>query len=452
MLKKYQYSAGVLTRIADWVVVAASWLSAYPIRFYLLDVVPFEGIPEFGNYLSLLPMIMALWIVGPQAFGLYRYEKVFRRSTEIYTMLQTHGALLILFTALTYFVTQYRFSRMVIVVFGGLIILGSWLFRIIYRKVLRELHKQGKGTTALLAIGEGSSYQFVIQQLQRYPEIGIEIVDQVGPDRYAIADQLIQKLQPRVVLLGLPRHQVECFDRVMNSIQDAPIDLQILPDYGALLALGARVERFEGVPVVQLNESPMIGYRAWLKRLFDVVTSSFALLILMPVLMLIALLVKLTSRGPILYRQERMGLDGSTFSMLKFRSMRVDAESSTGAVWAVKNDERRTPIGAFLRSTSLDELPQLWNVFVGDMSMVGPRPERPVFVQKFRGEIPNYMSRHRVKTGITGWAQVNGWRGDTSLEKRIEFDLYYIRNWSLWFDLKIIFLTFVRGFVNKNAY
>jgi exopolysaccharide biosynthesis polyprenyl glycosylphosphotransferase len=166
----------------------------------------------------------------------------------------------------------------------------------------------------------------------------------------------------------------------------------------------------------------------------------------------VAIIVKLTSKGPIFYQQERMGLDGTTFHMWKFRSMRVDAEEKTGAVWATENDDRRTMIGKILRSTSIDELPQLWNVWRGQMSLVGPRPERPVFVDKFRYEIPNYMLRHRVKTGITGWAQVNGWRGDTSLEKRIECDIFYIRNWSLWLDFKILLITVFKGIVNRNAY
>lgn len=171
-----------------------------------------------------------------------------------------------------------------------------------------------------------------------------------------------------------------------------------------------------------------------------------------PLLLLTVVLVKFTSPGPVFYRQERMGLDGGTFSMWKFRSMKLNAEEKTGAVWAKENDDRRTWIGSILRSTSIDELPQLWNVLIGDMSLVGPRPERPIFVDKFRYEIPNYMIRHRVKTGITGWAQVNGWRGDTSLEKRIECDIFYIRNWSLWFDFKILLLTVFKGFVNRNAY
>jgi exopolysaccharide biosynthesis polyprenyl glycosylphosphotransferase len=206
------------------------------------------------------------------------------------------------------------------------------------------------------------------------------------------------------------------------------------------------------VPIMLLNDSPMGGWRALLKRMLDIFFAGCALVILAPVLALIACLVKLTSPGPVLYSQERMGLDGRSFEMLKFRSMRADAEVDSGAVWARQNDDRRTALGTFLRQSSLDELPQFWNVFVGDMSLVGPRPERPVFVGRFRHEIPHYMLRHKVKTGLTGWAQVNGWRGNTSLKNRLECDLYYIQNWSLLLDLKILALTFWKGFVNKNAY
>jgi Undecaprenyl-phosphate glucose phosphotransferase len=218
------------------------------------------------------------------------------------------------------------------------------------------------------------------------------------------------------------------------------------------VTLGCEIEDFDGLPVVNLNDSPLDGWGSVAKRATDMVVSGFALIVLSPVLVFIALAVRLTSRGPIFFKQERMGMDGRTFPMLKFRSMKVDAEEKTGAVWARPNDDRRTPIGTLLRATSLDELPQLWNILRGDMSLVGPRPERPVFVSQFRREIPHYMLRHKVKAGLTGWAQVNGWRGDTSLSKRIECDLFYIRNWSYFFDLKIILLTFWRGFVNKNAY
>jgi Undecaprenyl-phosphate glucose phosphotransferase len=218
------------------------------------------------------------------------------------------------------------------------------------------------------------------------------------------------------------------------------------------VALGCDIENFDGLPVVHLNHSPLVGSAVWIKRALDVVLASLALILFAPLMLVIAILIKLTSKGPILYAQERMGLDGRTFQMLKFRSMRVDAEEVGGARWATAGDERRTPIGAILRKTSLDELPQLWNVLRGDMSLVGPRPERPVFVNQFRSRIPHYMLRHKVKSGITGWAQVNGWRGDTSLVRRIECDLFYIRNWSLALDLKILTMTLWKGFIHRNAY
>jgi exopolysaccharide biosynthesis polyprenyl glycosylphosphotransferase len=212
------------------------------------------------------------------------------------------------------------------------------------------------------------------------------------------------------------------------------------------------VEEFEGLPVVTLSGSPMYGWNQVVKRAFDLLVSLPLLAACLPLFGLIAALIKTTSRGPVFYVQERMGYDGRILRMVKFRTMRIDAERHTGEVWAQENDPRRTSVGALLRRTSLDELPQLWNVLKGEMSLVGPRPERPVFVEEFRQRLPRYMLRHRVKAGMTGWAQVQGWRGNTSLERRLEHDLYYIQHWSLGLDLKILWLTLWRGFIHKNAY
>jgi exopolysaccharide biosynthesis polyprenyl glycosylphosphotransferase len=212
------------------------------------------------------------------------------------------------------------------------------------------------------------------------------------------------------------------------------------------------VEEFEGLPIVTLSGSPMYGWNKVVKRALDLCIGVPLLLLCVPLFGLLALLVKCTSRGPVFYVQERMGFDGRVFGIIKFRTMQADAEDHTGAVWTQAHDPRRTRVGVWLRCTSLDELPQLWNVVKGEMSLVGPRPERPVFVEEFRKNIPRYMLRHRVKAGMTGWAQVQGWRGNTSLERRLEHDLYYIQHWSLVLDLKILWLTLWRGFVHKNAY
>jgi putative colanic acid biosynthesis UDP-glucose lipid carrier transferase len=216
--------------------------------------------------------------------------------------------------------------------------------------------------------------------------------------------------------------------------------------------LNSRISDVDGLPVIHLMDEAPLDIRQVIKRAGDVAFSIAALTALAPVLAVIAVAVKLSSPGPVLYRQTRMGLNGQTFEILKFRSMPVDAEATTGAVWSTKGETRATRVGSFLRRTSLDELPQFWNVLMGDMSVVGPRPERPALIEDFRHQIPGYMLRHKTKAGITGWAQVHGWRGDTSLHKRIEYDLYYIQNWSLWLDLKIVVMTVFKGFVHENAH
>ena len=230
------------------------------------------------------------------------------------------------------------------------------------------------------------------------------------------------------------------------------IEIRVVPDLYQLAALQGGVEEFEGMFLINLQGSPLYGWNRILKRGADIVFSLIAILLTSPLMLVIVAVTKLTSKGPVFYRQARMGLDGREFQMLKFRSMRIDAEKETGPVWAKENDPRRTRFGSFLRRTSLDELPQFFSVLKGDMSIVGPRPERPVFIEEFRRKIPKYMLRHKMKAGITGWAQVNGWRGNTSLEKRIEYDLFYIKNWSLFFDLKIMWLTIWKGLISKNAY
>jgi Undecaprenyl-phosphate glucose phosphotransferase len=230
------------------------------------------------------------------------------------------------------------------------------------------------------------------------------------------------------------------------------IDVKVVPDLLQVIALRARLEDLDGIPIVNINDVPLQGFNAFVKRALDVVLSATALLVLAIPFGLVALLIRRTSPGAIFYRQERMGLDGKPFTIYKFRSMYQDAENETGPIWARDNDPRCTPVGRLLRRTNVDELPQLWNVLRGDMSLVGPRPERPYFVDQFKQRIPQYMLRHKVRAGLTGWAQVNGWRGNTSIEKRIEYDLYYIENWSVALDIKIMWLTVLKGFFHKHAY
>lgn len=466
MLKRYHQIVGGLFRVVDCAVIGSAWLASYWVRFDLGLIAVTKGLPEFDTYASLTPLVILIWAIVLSAFKVYQSGRMLRRTDEAFAMIKAHAAAMLFFISLTYLFSEYRYSRIVMLSFGILGGLFLVIFRAILRNGLRAIRRRGHNLRYVLVVGEGGAVEHLIRRLDRFPELGLRvlgiIVDGKAKDSplygkkvlgaYADLPRLIRETHADQVMIALPRNQTSELDSLLRSIKDETMDLILIPDVHEYVTLGCRVEDFDGLPIVNLNESPLEGWGSPVKRVTDFFLATFALLILLPVFFVIALAVKLTSRGPIFYGQERLGLDGRKFKMFKFRSMRVDAEKETGAVWAVKGDDRRTPIGAFLRSTSLDELPQFWNVWVGDMSLVGPRPERPVFVDQFRHEIPHYMLRHKVKAGITGWAQVNGWRGDTSLERRIECDLFYIRNWSYWLDIKILFLTVFKGFVNKNAY
>jgi len=466
MLKRYHHIVGGVFRVVDACVIGLVWLVAYWVRFDLRPIEVTKGFPAFSTYAALTPLVIVLWMTVFSSMKVYQSRRMLRRTHEAHLLLKAHGVALLFFIAITYLFAEYKYSRLVMLSFGVLGGAALVIFRLSLRNALRSLRRRGFNLRHVLAVGEGGSIETLIYRMDRFPELGLRVVGAVVHEdsqakevqgkpvlgHFEQIAELVRTQRIDQVLLALPRKQYGDLDRLLEALKDETVDLQLVPDVHEYVTLGCEVEDFDGLPIVNLNDSPLDGWGALAKRLTDFVLSGIALVILAPLLALIAIAVKLTSRGPVLYRQERMGLDGRTFDMLKFRSMRVDAEAQTGAVWARKGDDRRTPIGAFLRATSLDELPQFWNVLRGDMSLVGPRPERPVFVSKFRSEIPHYMLRHKVKAGITGWAQVNGWRGDTSLDRRIECDLYYIRNWSYFLDWKILFLTLWKGFVNKNAY
>jgi Undecaprenyl-phosphate glucose phosphotransferase len=396
----------------------------------------------------------------------YEARRTLSQVREIQLLLQGHCAALLLFIAVTYFFEDYRYSRLVMVYFALLAGASMVATRLVTRALLRHLRARGFNLRRVLAVGEGEVLEGLIERLGRFPELGLSVSGVVTREgsradsvcgkpvvgHFAEISQLIASQRVDEVLIALPPWQSHEMERLLELLKDETLDVRIVPDVHRYVTLGCDVEDFDGLPVVRINDSPLVGWSAAAKRATDAVLSAIALVVLAPLFALIAIAIKLSSRGPILYAQERMGLDGRKFEMLKFRSMKVDAESLSGAVWARAEDSRRTAIGTLLRKTSLDELPQFWNVLRGEMSLVGPRPERPVFVAKFRREIPHYMLRHKVRSGITGWAQVNGWRGNTSLDRRIECDLFYIRNWSYTLDLKILTMTLWRGFIHKNAY
>ncbi len=451
--------------VGDILLAAAMWLAAYYVRFHLPILPVTKGIPSLNLYLIQMLLVVPTFMVVFQVSGLYRrpwagpaqyFWPVFRASTL--------GVLISV--TVTYFVRPYEFSRLVFMHHWVLLSIAMLVSRPLLARAWTAWH-QASSFESVLIVGVDDLGRLVAKTLTNQPVLGLKVkgflarnADMVGGEMdgvpivgvYEDVQEVIASQNINMVVIALP---LEAHDRILgvvNSIGDAVVDIKVVPDLLRHVSLGGSFEEFEGLPFIGLRGSPMVGWARVAKRALDLGGASLGLLLLSPVMLALALGVKLGSKGPVLYRQQRMGLDGRVFTMLKFRSMREDAEAACGAVWASKDDPRCTRLGALMRRTSLDELPQFFNVFSGDMSLVGPRPERPELIGDFRRKIPNYMLRHHVKAGMTGWAQINGWRGNTSLQKRIDCDLYYIENWSLWLDLKILLLTPIKGFVSPNAY
>jgi Undecaprenyl-phosphate glucose phosphotransferase len=329
------------------------------------------------------------------------------------------------------------------------------------------MRRRGLNRRYTVIVGTGKLGQRVVERIRQNPWTGLEVVGFIEAQdrkrgevrgvpvigRIEDLSKIVHERTIDQVFVALPFEQSRTIRKAADILSREAIAVTLVPDILEFVTLRSSTADFDGLPIINLRDRPIDELSLLLKRGLDVLVAGLGLLVVGPLVMLpIALFVWLTDGFPIFYRQERMGLDGRRFDMIKFRTMRKDAEAKTGAVWAKENDPRVTPLGKWLRRLSLDELPQLWNVLRGDMSIVGPRPERPVLIEDFKHRIPRYMLRHAIKAGLTGWAQVNGWRGDTSLKKRLQYDLYYIENWSLLFDLKIILLTFIRGFYHPNAY
>lgn len=466
MLKRYHRIVGGTFRAIDAIVIGAVWVLSYWLRFTLPVIEVTKGFPKFSQYAALTPLVMILWTMIFSSMRVYESKRMLRRTHEAHLLLKAHGVSLLFFIALTYLVSEYKYSRGVVVYFGFIGAVALVSFRLILRNTLRAIRRKGSNLRHVLIVGEGPSVETLVARLEKFPELGLRVIGVVTHEKsrahkvagkpvigqFKDLEEIIASNPPDKVVIALSKQEYGELDRILSLLRDETIDVQLIPDIHEYVTLGCEIEDFDGIPIVNLNDSPLEGWGSVAKRATDFLVAAVTLALLSPLLALIAAAVRLSSRGPILYSQERMGLDGRTFKMYKFRSMQANAENDTGAVWAKAGDHRRTRVGALLRETSLDELPQFYNVLRGDMSLVGPRPERPVFVKQFRKEIAHYMLRHKVKAGITGWAQINGWRGNTSLDRRIECDLYYIRNWSYALDWKIMFMTLWKGFVNRNAY
>ncbi|HEX9407883.1 MAG TPA: undecaprenyl-phosphate glucose phosphotransferase, partial [Thermoanaerobaculia bacterium] len=332
--------------------------------------------------------------------------------------------------------------------------------RMLVRAAVNLRHRAGRDLDRVLIAGNGELARAVVERMRLHRELGFHIVGYLQNDdirlenleclgRIEDVERVIEEQAIDHIFVALPHGASQALlERLTRSV----VSIHVVPDLLQFMVLRSRVEDIDGLPTINLSETPLEGWSRFVKRGFDLAVATAALILFSPIMLLVALAIWIEDRGPIFYRQVRMGLDGKPFEIVKFRSMRVGAENDTGAKWAERDDPRRTRVGRWIRAWSLDELPQLFNVLLGDMSIVGPRPERPQFVQQFRAEFPHYMLRHKVRAGMTGWAQVHGWRGNTSVRMRIEHDLYYIENWSLMLDVKILFMTVLHGMRHENAY
>ena len=468
MLKKHAQFFKSIFFISDLFVIFLVWVLSYFLRFYTTLIrPPLLGTPPFLDYIQFILPLCIIWGLVSNQIHLYRPRRIYRFYKEFFDVVKCLTITFIILIAIIYIFKRFEFSRLAFFYSWLMGILGLFSVRFFTRKTLRLLRKRGYNQRFALITGTGELAQKVLRKIEFYPELGIQVIgfltrksEEVGKKIknipilgvYEDLDTILEKNRVDIFFIAISVNEYDCFESLIKKVQGYLSEIKVIPASYEFLSLRGGIDELGDLPMVSLLSSPLYGWDRVFKRTFDLIFGTLILVIVSPIMLVISLLIKLTSEGPILYKQERVGMDGRTFQMLKFRTMKVDAEKETGPVWAKENDHRRTKIGAFLRKYSLDELPQIFNVLKGEMSLVGPRPERPHFVEEFRNQIPSYMLRHKIKAGMTGWAQVNGWRGNTSLEKRIEHDLYYIQNWSVGFDLRILFMTLWKGFFSRSAY
>jgi exopolysaccharide biosynthesis polyprenyl glycosylphosphotransferase len=454
----------------DAVATEAAFLFSYWFRFKtsVFSFLPLhEDIPPLPAYFYGSLFVMLVWVLLFQTRGMYGARRNVSLGSEFSAVVRlvTFGMLIVMSAAFYY--RAFSYSRLVF----GLLWLTSIVLifagRAIVRVVERRLYASGRNLRNALIIGTNEAANRIYERFNNHPLLGYKLVGYLG-DRPAAGNIALSRMNyfgtMDNVLLVMEEHSVELalialdhnehdkLYKLMQECEGLNCEFLVVPDILHVISGGLRVKELEGMPFIRVKSMPMSTWGRILKRTFDILVSFLLLLILSPFFLLIEIIIKLDSKGSVFYKQERVGVDGLRFAMLKFRSMNVGAEKETGPVWAAEKDPRRTKFGAFLRKTSIDELPQLLNVLRGEMSLVGPRPERPFFVEQFKGDVPQYLERHRMKTGMTGWAQVNGLRGNTSLEERVKYDVYYIENWSVRFDIRILFLTFRALVSTKNIH
>ncbi|TWH59717.1 Undecaprenyl-phosphate glucose phosphotransferase [Desulfitobacterium sp. LBE] len=463
MIRENQKTLNMIQVILDLVMVVVALVFAYLFRFS-----NYEGSHlRFESYVPTLVLLVPLHFFLYYFLGLYEPRRRKSLSFEVGKIIQANLlSTMILFTLL-YIIKEIHYSRQVLVYFVIFTSILTITERAALRAALNNIRKKGYNKKHILIIGTGRLAKRLIMALKENHYLGYEIigiVDEnttVGKNLAGVTviggisdlENIITERKIDEIFITISTREYDVFRKIIKICEKSGVRTQIVPDYARFIPAKPQMDEVEGIPLINIRHVPLDNFlKAFGKRAFDVVVSLAGLALCLPLFLIIIIGIKLDSPGPILFSQERVGLNKKNFMMYKFRTMKVQSAEESDQEWTTKEDRRKTRLGNMLRKTSLDELPQLWNVLKGDMSLVGPRPERPFFVEQFKEKIPRYMVKHHVRPGITGWAQVNGWRGDTSIRKRIECDIYYIENWTFMFDLKILALTIFKGFVNRNAY
>lgn len=468
MIKDNQKVFNRLLVVIDAFITGMAFILSYYIKFYILSDGPGIGVLPVSEYFKLLFCIVPGYFYLYYRCNVYSPKRTVRKRYEIFSIVQANTIGLASLIIILYMVVkEIHYSRSVMVIFYGLNIFLTSISRIVLRRVLQTMRRKGYNLKHILLVGYSRAAEAYIDRILDNPQWGyvvcgildnhipagtlyrgVKVLGTIGNLEIILPEN---KLDEIAITLSLQDYDL--LQEIVGCCEKSGVHTKFIPDYNSLIPTKPYTEDLMGLPVINIRYVPLSNTGNMMsKRFVDIVGSLVGIVLTSPVMLLAAILVKITSPGPIIFKQERVGLHNKPFYMYKFRSMESQKPGEEKKAWTVKNDPRVTGIGKILRKTSLDELPQLFNILRGDMSLVGPRPERPHFVEKFREEIPLYMVKHQVRPGLTGWAQVNGLRGDTSIRKRIEYDIYYIENWTMWLDIKIIFMTFFTGFINKNAY
>ncbi len=469
MIKDNQKHFNRLHILIDAFIIVISYMLAWTLQFKVLDGV---SIFQFQHYMYVLIFLVPAYLFLYMAFSLYTTQSVRRKRVEFGKIAEANTIGLLLFMTAMFLVRSNtlftnNYSRMMLGYFYVINIFLECMARNTIRIVLMRLRRSGFNLKHMILVGYSRAAEEYIDRIKANPEWGYQIMGILDDNvecgmkyrgievfgRTENISEILPQTMPDEIAITLGLSEYSKLEHIVAACEKSGVHTKFIPDYNNIIPTRPYTEDLMGLPVINIRHVPLTNtFNACIKRVMDLAGALCAIVIFSPIMLVTCIAIKATSRGPLIYSQERVGLHNQNFRMYKFRSMEVQSPKKERGAWTVPDDPRVTRVGRIIRKTSIDELPQLFNILKGDMSLVGPRPERPFFVEKFREEIPRYMIKHQVRPGMTGWAQINGYRGNTSIRKRIEYDLYYIENWTPGLDIKILFLTLFKGFINKNAY